>query len=459
MVTSMMPTAMPVLVALGLLLAATPATVAWTDEPWPGNGEESSTQAESDDWANDDWDDDDWDDDWDDPWGTDRAGLSWSGFVEGGLGARWDSVDNLDRLTLGDLRLRAETRYDHDAFRIDFRGDLAWDQVVEDLDIHLRELAISFTTMGNVDAKLGRQVITWGTGDLLFLNDLFPKDFISFFAGRDEDYLKSPTDTARISIYTAPVNIDLAYTPRFTPDDYLYGERFVFWNPALGEAAAPADPRRADEPSSGELALRLFRRVGATELALYGYRGRWKQPLGTDAAGLPRFPRLQSWGASVRTPVHKGIFNAEAAYYDSRDDSRGEDPRTPNSELRLLAGYEQELVRNLTAGTQLYAERIMNHDRLVANSPDPEHERDQWRTVGTVRLTYRAMQDTLTSSLFMFVSPSDEDFYLRPSIAWRRDDQWLFSAGLNIFGGSDPHTFFGQLEDNSNGWLRVRYYY
>ncbi|MFU8896567.1 MAG: hypothetical protein ACNA8J_09285, partial [Gammaproteobacteria bacterium] len=62
----MMPTPIPVLLALGLLLAATPATVAWADEPWPGNGEESSTQAESDDWANDDWEDDDWDDDWDD---------------------------------------------------------------------------------------------------------------------------------------------------------------------------------------------------------------------------------------------------------------------------------------------------------------------------------------------------------------------------------------------------------
>src|SRR5690606_13481367 len=136
-----------------------------------------------------------------------------------------------------------------------------------------------------MDTKIGRQVLTWGTGDLLFLNDLFPKDFISFFAGRDEDYLKSPSDTARVSVFTTAVNIDLAWTPRFSPDDYLYGERFAFWDPARGEIAAPADPRRADEPASGELALRLFRTVGATEYALYGYAGRWKQPLGSGAGG------------------------------------------------------------------------------------------------------------------------------------------------------------------------------
>jgi hypothetical protein len=233
----------------------------------------------------------------------------------------------------------------------------------------------------------------------------------------------------------------------------------VFWIPALGESAAPFPPIKAEEPTSGEVALRLFRTAGATEYALYGYVGRWKQPVGVNETGNLRFPRLRSWGASVRTPFHKGLFNAEAAYYDSRDDRDGDDPATPNSELRLLLGYEQELVRNLTAGTQLYAERIMHHDRLMANSPDPAHERDQWRTVATLRLSHRAMQDTLTSSLFMFVSPSDEDLYLRPSIAWRRDDQWLLVAGFNLFGGSEQHTFFGQLEDNSNGWLRLRYHY
>jgi hypothetical protein len=105
-----------------------------------------------------------------------------------------------------------------------------------------------------------------------------------------------------MSIFTAPVNIDLAWTPRFQPDDYLYGERFAFWNPMLGESAAPAEPRRADEPSNGELALRLFRTVAATEYALYGYTGRWKQPLGVNAAGEPAFPKLHAWGASVRTP-------------------------------------------------------------------------------------------------------------------------------------------------------------
>ena len=37
------------------------------------------------------------------------------------------------------------------------------------------------------DVKIGQQVLTWGTGDYVFLNDLFPKDYPSFFAGRSDD--------------------------------------------------------------------------------------------------------------------------------------------------------------------------------------------------------------------------------------------------------------------------------
>lgn len=431
--------------ALGAWLAAAPQTGAWAlEEPGPADADDPFAE---------------FDDDWDDPWATRGGGLTWTGFVDAGLGARWHDVDNLGSRTLGELRLRGETRYDHGDFRVDFKGELILDEVAEEADAEIRELALSFSPAPRADAKLGRQVLTWGTGDLLFLNDLFPKDFISFFAGRDEDYLKSPSDTARVSIFTQPVNIDLAWTPRFEPDNYLYGERFAFWNPALGEVAAPENPRRAATPDSPELALRLFRTVAGREYALYGYRGRWKQPLGVNAEGEPRFPRLQVWGASLRQPLHKGIFNAELAWYDSREDRSGKDPTVPNSELRLLAGYEQELVRNLTMGTQLYAEQIQHHGRLKANSPDPDRERDEWRTVATLRLTHRAMQDKLTSSMFLFVSPSDEDFYLRPSISWRRDDHWLLAGGLNVFGGSEDYTFFGQLEDNSNAWFRVRYYY
>ncbi len=48
-----------------------------------------------------------------------------------------------------------------------------------------------------VNLKIGRQVFTWGTGDYLFINDLFPKDYESFYIGRDDEYLKRPSEAVK----------------------------------------------------------------------------------------------------------------------------------------------------------------------------------------------------------------------------------------------------------------------
>ncbi|WP_221895381.1 hypothetical protein [Bathymodiolus japonicus methanotrophic gill symbiont] len=41
--------------------------------------------------------------------------------------------------------------------------------------VDLREANIAFSPFSFMDIKFGRQILTWGTGDLIFINDLFPK--------------------------------------------------------------------------------------------------------------------------------------------------------------------------------------------------------------------------------------------------------------------------------------------
>jgi hypothetical protein len=131
----------------------------------------------------------------------------------------------------------------------------------------------------------------------------------------------------------------------------------------------------------------------------------------------------------------------------------------PNSQARWLIGYERELVTNLTGGVQYYGERLADYAALRASYPDSDTLPEKWRTLLTARLTYRALRDNLTLGLFAYYSPSDADYYLRPTVGYRASDVWQFSGGANLFGGDRPHTMFGQLEDNSNLYLRVRRYY
>jgi hypothetical protein len=381
-----------------------------------------SAIAQDDPWADDAWEED---------WGEEEAGLVWNGFVEGAFGTRFSADPLIDnRNTLEDLRWRIETEWQFDDIVLGLKGDAGYDGIEDDWIADVRDLTMTFPVGESMDVKIGRQVQTWATGDLVFLNDLFPKDYVSFFAGRDDEYLKAPGNAVRVTRYSDAINIDFVWTPVFEADVYLTGERFSFYSNAADGNIAPHPPFKAPEPdekfSNGEFALRLYKTVESTEYAFYAYRGFSKQPF---------FVPMNAYGASVRRPAGPGLINLETSYYDSEDG---------NDQLRFLTGYEWEARPNFTVGLQYYLER---HDEM-----DDLH----WLTN---RLTYRAGRDRHTWSLFTFYSPSDNDFYLRPSYTYRHSDQWSITAGANVFGGQDDHTFFNQLQDASNAYLRIRFHY
>ncbi len=400
-----------------------------------------------------------------------RLALDLHGFVDvrGGLRTRDDRYEGdtslaetrlqLDISRMGDLatiRVRADAI--HDSAAEDVNGDLQTGTGVVDL----REASVLFSPLAIVDIKLGRQILTWGTGDLVFINDLFPKDWQSFFLGRDDEYLKAPSDAVFVSVFPGPLTIDVAYAPQFDADRFVRGERLSFWNPALGRRSGRDAVVDADLPDEwlrdDETAVRVSGTVGSFELAGYAYHGFWKSPEGQDAAtGRAAFPELAVYGASARGAVGQGIANLEIGYYHSQDDRDGDDPLIPNSEGRILAGYERELGRDLTARVQVYLESMDDHGAYCRTQPAGAKQRDRNRHTLTLRLTKQLLNQNLLLSLFLRYSPSDRDVYVRPSVRYKLTDAWLVTAGGNLFFGEDDYTFLGQFETNTNVYAGMRY--
>jgi hypothetical protein len=342
-----------------------------------------------------------------------------------------------------------------------YKGDVWGDWVTEEGHYDTRELWMFTRPTDFLDVKLGRQILTWGTGDLLFLNDLFPKDWQSFLIGRDTEYLKAPSDAAKFSFFNDIANVDFVYTPKFDPDRYITGEYLSYWNPNLGRLAGQDAIVHSDKPddwfTDDEFATRVYKNINNYEYALYGYWGYWKSPGGQTSTGKATFPKLDVYGASVRGQVSKGIGNVEIAYYRSADDTGGDDPLVNNSEMRYLIGYEQEIGKDLNAGMQYYVEQMLDHDDYKDNLPASANARDEFRQVITLRLTKLLMNQNLKLSLFTFYSPSDEDAYLRPNIQYKATDNLLLETGANVFFGDEPYTFFSQFENNTSLYTAVRY--
>lgn len=397
--------------------------------------------------------------------------LDFAGFWEARGGIRTQNDAHEKDASLGETRFQFELgkAWTRTAFKL--TSDFLYDAVLDDRDVHLeegtgwvdlREASLSTTPLSFVDLKLGRQILTWGTGDMLFINDMFPKDWNSFFIGRDVEYLKAPSDAAKVSFFTPMANLDVVYTPRFDSDRFIDGERISYWSSSLGRIAGRNAVVEADKPDDwfedDEIALRLFKNISGYEIAAYGYHGFWKSPGGSDASsGRAIFPELSVYGASLRGSVLAGIGNIELGYYDSRDDRGGDNPFVRNSEFRFLVGYEREIARNFTLGGQYYLEHMLDYDDYLGVLPEGMPATDENRHVLTIRLTRLLMRQNLRLSLFAYFSPSDQDAYLRPNVHYKLNDHWSAELGGNIFVGDQPHTFFGQFQDNTNLYAGVRY--
>jgi hypothetical protein len=392
------------------------------------------------------------------------------GFIDARFGVRTGGGIAGDKdISLGEVRLQLETKQYVNQFTFNFATDFLFDPVTDQYAIDLasgggaidpRRINVEFSPASFIDMKIGRQILTWGAGDFIFINDLFAKDWDSFFLGRDVEYLKAPVDAAKISFFFDVLNIDVVYTPKFGADRFVDGRRASFFDRTTNAFRGRDDPLLFDRPNGwfedDEIAARAYRSIGAFETALYYYNGFWKSPAGQSALdGRATFPKLSVYGGSLRGPLAGGIAWVEAGYYDSVADAAS-DPLIRNSELRFLVGFEKEIATELTASIQYNLERKLNYGDYLGALPSGALQDDRNKHLVTLRLTKLLLQQNLELSAFTFYSPSDKDGYLRFNALYKISDDLRVEGGGNFFYGPQDHTFFAQFQNNNNIYVAIR---
>jgi hypothetical protein len=399
------------------------------------------------------------------------AGSDISGFVQGIYGYHTDSRNPVpSELSASEVRMQLRFESFSDNAEYFGRLDFTYDNYLEPgLTAELREGYIKFRVGSWLDMKVGRQISTWGTGDLIFINDLFSKDWVSFFAGRDDQYLKAPQNSLRATMYRGRATLDVVYTPRFTPDVLPTGMRLSYYNPmavSMGMSSGIVggedwyfEGRMPEaEIGNGEVSVKLSNYFGSVDAALYFYRGFYKTPVGMDMDAMEAYyPELMVYGASVRSPLLGGIFWLESGYYDSREDGDGIDPLVPNSSLESMAGFERAVTSTITANLQYYNSWMIDHESYAANLPVSMTETDEFYHLLTTRLTMLFMMENLRVSLFGFYSPSEEDLYARAAVTYKYSDTVSMAVGANVFHGEYEHTTFGGFQHDDNVYLKFTY--
>ena len=342
------------------------------------------------------------------------------------------------------------------SWRGHFKGDGYYDHQGRGGGVEVREAYLDYAA-GAFDVRVGRQVITWGLGDLVFVNDFFPKDHEALFAGRPLEYLKRGVDALKLGAYPDFASFEFVLAPSFRESRIPDARRFWLFDPM------PAVTNRETvKPGQGEWGLRAYRDVAGWDAALYLYRGYQRTPsMRPDSLSAPTrvtffYPALSVLGASLTGRAGDGVLSLEAAYHDSRRDRAGTDLTIPNSQTRLLAAYQLQPWQDLTLNVQYYAERMQRWGNYLAALPAGFPVEKRWQQTASLRATQFYLHQTLRFSFYASCNTSNRDYFVNPELHYSFTDRVWGALGINLFGGK-PWGQFGQLARNDNLYLQMRH--
>jgi len=348
-----------------------------------------------------------------------------------------------------------------ESFRLFIKTDASFDHIDEKGSLELREGYIDYTAQ-KWDLRAGRQIITWGLGDLIFINDVFPKDYEAFFSGRPLEYMKRGIDGVKIGAYPEFASFEFIAIPVFEPNNYTDARRFYMFDPMPN-----VTNREEKDPASNfkntEFAVRAYRDIAGFDASVYFYRGFYRKPymipddLNNTTKITFHYPKLSVYGASLQGRALDGVLSFEAGWYDSRQDRKGVDYTVPNSQTKFLVGYQRQLWEDFTIGLQYFTEYMHDYSEYKKAQPGGLPKDRKTGQLATVRLTQLLMHQTMKLSLFSFYSTSEGDYLINPEIKYNFSDNIWAAIGANIFGGGEKWSQFGQLDKNDNVYLQLRY--
>jgi hypothetical protein len=369
-------------------------------------------------------------------------------------------------LMLGEERAQIKTSFYSQKGKtgIFVKSDFYHDGVEEDWNLDFREGYLDFI-YDKFNLRVGRQIYTWGVGDLLFINDVFPKDWEAFYSGRPLEYLKIGVDSLKLDVYSNIVSAEVVFIPFFEPDDFPSVGRFHFFDPYpdIQNRELEAPHSAFEKFGNIEYALRLYRYMGNFDISIYTYKGFFRAPaMKANNFNSPStisnfYPRLAVYGFSLQRGAFGGVVSGEYGYYDSLDDRRGKDAGIENAQSKFLIGYQKAFPKDFTVGIQYYGELMHQYSEYKNNLPAAFAKRKQLHQYVTLRLTKLLKYQTLKLSLFTFYGPDEEDFLFMPEISYNFSDNLLGIIGMNIFGGREDNTTFGQHKKDSNIYVTARY--
>ncbi|BDU50037.1 hypothetical protein [Haliovirga abyssi] len=370
----------------------------------------------------------------------------------------------------------------------------------------------------NFDISAGKMKVVWGKGDKLHVVDNLNSENLTDFINQDYLDRKVAEKMIKINYYIGNGNLELVYTPEFTPNampvedtwktnqqksmesilekkvfDDEYADftgkiddavnYIVSNNPYISDKTqvpfsavmdvlktqnsaiyddmkAKIDDMKAkfqkpQKIEDGQFAARFTDSISGFDFGASYYYGKLRTPSFNPTTLDINYDKVQVIGAELGKVLLTFNTRAELAYYLT-EDTDGTDPLVHNNKIAWIVGADRDLpIHNMNINFQVKSEKILNDDKISAS--DVDYNKDGYFTdmiVGKIGDKFK--NETILPEVQFVYNVESKDYMVNTQVEYKLKDDTSMTAMYKIFGG-DNNTIFGEFDKNDYAALNFEY--
>lgn len=321
-------------------------------------------------------------------------------------------------------------------------------------DGEIRE-AYAQQSFGPVDLRAGRQITVWGRADKVNPTDVWSVRDLRLLAPEDEDQ--------RLGLLAVQGILNVG-------DNRL----IALWQPEWRAPGLPSQTPLAkaspDKPWR-QAGFKWDRSGERADFSVSYAHVLDRLPdvrVGSGTGPELAFHFIDVVGADFSAPVGHYGLRGEAAYTWTAD-HKGDDPLTQNAGLFAVFGIERTFGGELNANAQYLYKRTTDFPDANAIADSNARRAAEQVNLGsnqlranehgvTLRISHKALNETLESEFTAVHWFGTEDTFLRPKVTYSVSDNFRVIAGAEFYDGPKL-SVFGRLSEISTGYLELRRYF
>ena len=304
----------------------------------------------------------------------------------------------------------------------------------------MREMYVE-TRQGDLDFRVGRQIIAWGRTDRLNPTDnLTPRDARLMAADIDEDRFGSLAAKASWNL-TANDSLTLVLLPEFQAN-----KSYSKYTEVIPTA-------------NNQWAIKYDQSGKAIDWSVSYYDGYDLSP-DLSASYVYEHYRTKVLGMDIATTIGSNRFALESAYTQTQD-MNGTNEYIKNPFLYTVIGVEHDFGNNTSGIVQIFNRHVYNYTTPTADGLYHaifSSQLDRNQDGISIRIAKKWLNETLETELAGSTLLERNGYSLRPRVTYLWSDSIKLLAGYESYEGNS-NTYYGYLKKNNTLFMELRYFY